>query len=84
VVAGAVAPGRQRRRDALVAHARRAGALVLGVASMLVCAGTIEAFVSPRRLPPATRLEIGLLTAAGLTLYFAFAGRKRSTATPGA
>jgi hypothetical protein len=49
--------------------------LIVGVASMLIVAGTIEAFVSPRRWPESVRLAIGLLTAVALVLYFASAGK---------
>jgi uncharacterized membrane protein SpoIIM required for sporulation len=81
IAAGALFPGRRRRRDVLVANARRAGTLILGVGSMLIVAGTIEAFVSPRRLPISAREAIGLLTAVALLLYFAGSGRRASAAT---
>ncbi len=80
IAAAIVYPGRMRRRDLIVANARRAGTLILGVASMLIVAGTIEAFVSPRRLPETARIAVGLLTAILLTLYFAIAGRGASRA----
>lgn len=75
IAAGVLYPGRLRRRDAIVANARRAGTLILGVASMLIVAGTIEAFISPRRLPASVRVAVGLFTAAMLILYFAGLGR---------
>ncbi len=75
VAAAFVYPGRMRRRDLIVANARRAGTLIAGVASMLVVAGTIEAFVSPRRLPASDRIAVGAVTAALLLLYFGWAGR---------
>jgi len=75
IAAGVLYPGRLRRRDAIAANARRAGTLFMGVASMLIVAGTIEAFISPRRLPASARIGVGLLTALGLLLYFAGAGR---------
>ena len=78
IAAAMVYPGRVRRRDLIVANARRAGTLILGVASMLVVAGTIEAFVSPRRLPESVRIAVGLFTAVVLICYFAYAGRRRS------
>jgi uncharacterized membrane protein SpoIIM required for sporulation len=74
IAAAVVFPGRLRRRDALVANARRAGTLIVGVASMLVVAGGIEAFVSPRRWAPEARIGVGLLTAAALLYYFAVQG----------
>ena len=44
---------------------------------MLIVAGTIEAFVSPRRWPESVRLAIGLVTAIALVLYFASSGMQR-------
>ncbi len=75
IAAAVVYPGRMRRRDLIVANARRAGTLILGVASMLIVAGTIEAFFSPLRLPASTRIAVGLFTAILLVLYFTGAGR---------
>ena len=76
LLAGAVfVPGRLSRADALRRNARRAGVLILGVASMLVVAGTIEAFFSPLRYPADLRLGFGLVTALFMILYFGFAGR---------
>lgn len=77
IAAAMVYPGRMRRRDLIVANARRAGTLIVGVASMLVVAGTIEAFVSPRRLPESVRIAVGLATAVILLYYFALAGRRK-------
>ena len=76
IAAGALYPGRRRRRDLIVANARRAGTLIIGVASMLVVAGTIEAFVSPRRLPESVRIAVGAFATIVLILYFASAGRQ--------
>jgi len=79
---GIVAPGRLRRTAALVRNARRAVTLVIGVAGMLVVAGTIEGFISPQRLPENVRFGIGGLTAVALGWYFFFCGRsstRRST-----
>jgi uncharacterized membrane protein SpoIIM required for sporulation len=75
ISAGILAPGRMRRRDAIVAAARRAGVLIAGVASMLLVAGTIEGFFSPLRLPASDRIAVGILTAVLLVLYFSLAGR---------
>lgn len=68
---GYLRPGRARRRDALVLAARRAATLVLGVALMLIVAGTIEGFVSPQRLSIPIRETIGAITALALLAYFA-------------
>jgi uncharacterized membrane protein SpoIIM required for sporulation len=75
ISAGILAPGRLRRRDAILANGKRAAVLFTGVASMLVVAGTIEGFFSPLRLPPNTRLAFGCVTAVALVLYFTLAGR---------
>ena len=77
LAAGIVKPGRIRRAEAFAANARRAGTLVLGVAALLVVAGTIEGFVSPQRLSPEVRLAIGALTGVALALYLGFGGRSR-------
>jgi uncharacterized membrane protein SpoIIM required for sporulation len=78
LAAGIVRPGRARRIDALTANAARALTLMLGVAGLLVIAGTIEGFVSPQRLSIDVRLSIGALTAVALTAYLAFAGREKN------
>lgn len=80
IAAGVLYPGRLRRRDAIAANARRAGTLFLGVASMLIVAGTIEGFISPQRWPPQARISIGVATALLLVWYFAFCGRRTATA----
>ena len=61
-------------------NARRAGVLMIGVAGLLVVAGTIEGFVSPQRTSELVRFGIGALTAALLTAYLGFAGRRAATA----
>jgi hypothetical protein len=48
---------------------------------MLVVAGTIEAFVSPRRLPVSVRIAIGLFTILVLVAYFTGAGRRDDAVT---
>ena len=73
-----LAPGRLRRSDALRENARRAGVLMIGVAGLLVIAGTIEGFITPQRTSEAFRFSVGALTAVSLFAYFTFAGRRRS------
>ena len=80
IAAGVLYPGRLRRRDAIAVNAKRAGTLIVGVASMLVVAGTIEGFISPQRWPPEVRIGIGAVTAVALLFYFGFAGRRRARA----
>ena len=60
-------PGQLRRGDALWIAARRAVSLALGIATLLIIAGTLEAFVSPSSLPDWVKLLIGAV--AGLLLY---------------
>ena len=76
LIAGAIImPGRRRRADALKSDARRAATLLLGVAALLVVAGTIEGFFSPLRTPVAAREAVGCVTAVLLAAYLGFAGR---------
>jgi uncharacterized membrane protein SpoIIM required for sporulation len=70
IAAGILTPGRLRRRDAIVRNARRAAVLIVGVASMLVVAGTIEGFFSPQKFSDDARLTFGGFTALALILYF--------------
>lgn len=72
---GVIAPGRMRRSDAVAAYTKRASVLVLGVAGMLVVAGTIEAFFTPLRTSIPERLAFGACTLVALIAYFGFAGR---------
>ncbi len=70
IAAAILAPGRLRRRDALKRNGRRAAILILGVASMLVVAGTIEGFFSPLKTPQDVRLMVGGITAVLMLIYF--------------
>jgi len=78
ISAGILAPGRLRRRDAIVLAGRRAGVLIAGVFAMLCVAGTIEGFFSPLRLPPGPRIAMGAITALALVLYFGLCGRPKA------
>ncbi|HEV2642487.1 MAG TPA: stage II sporulation protein M, partial [Candidatus Elarobacter sp.] len=80
---GYLRPGRARRGDALVVAARRAGTLVMGVALMLLVAGTIEGFITPQRLPIPVRGLIGAITAVGMLLYFLGSGVRRNPSPAG-
>ena len=80
---GYLRPGRARRSDALVAAARRAGTLVMGVALLLLVAGTIEGFITPQRLPIAVRGLIGAITAVALLLYLLGSGGSRTPSPAG-
>jgi uncharacterized membrane protein SpoIIM required for sporulation len=78
-----VNPGLLRRRDALVAAARRAVRIVFGCVPLLVIAGTIEGFVSPSGLPAWAKFGTGALTGLLLYAYLLGAGRRpEPTQTP--
>jgi uncharacterized membrane protein SpoIIM required for sporulation len=77
---GYLRPGRARRADALVAAARRAGTLIIGVTLMLCVAGLIEGFVSPQRFSIPVRGTIGAITGVALLLYLLGAGTRRAPA----
>jgi len=68
-------PGTLRRGDALAAAARRAVALAVGAATLLVIAGTLEAFVSPSSLPDAAKLAVGAVSGALLYSWLILAAR---------
>jgi uncharacterized membrane protein SpoIIM required for sporulation len=62
-----ISPGNRKRSDALVMATRRAFTLLLGLAPLLVIAGTIEGNISPSDAPLAVKVTIGLT--AGLLFY---------------
>jgi uncharacterized membrane protein SpoIIM required for sporulation len=72
-----VSPGNRGRGDALVIATRRAFTLVLGLAPLLVVAGTIEGNISPSDVPFGAKLLIGLSTGALLYSYLLLVGRPR-------
>ena len=61
-------PGDRRRGAALADEGRRAVALVMGAAAMLLVAGIIEGFVTGSALPTAVRIALG--TAVGGAFWF--------------
>jgi uncharacterized membrane protein SpoIIM required for sporulation len=71
-----VNPGLLRRRDALVAAARKAVRLVFGCVPLLILAGIIEGFVSPSALPAWAKVGLGVLTGVLLYGYLLIAGRR--------
>jgi uncharacterized membrane protein SpoIIM required for sporulation len=81
-----ISPGNHKRSDALVIATRRAFTLLLGLAPLLLIAGTIEGNLSPSDAPFAAKLVIGLSTGILLYSYLLFTAReprRRTTDQPG-
>jgi uncharacterized membrane protein SpoIIM required for sporulation len=72
-------PGDLSRADALKSRGKDAVRLMVGVAVLLVVAGTIEGFISPAPIHPAIKFSIGALTGLSLYSYLVFAGRDFDT-----
>jgi uncharacterized membrane protein SpoIIM required for sporulation len=77
-------PGRHSRFDALKLVAKQAGGLFAGCMPLLLVAGMIEGFISPRTdIPADTKFAISLATIACLILYL-FVPRKIGATSDGA
>ena len=73
-----ISPGNHRRSDALVIATRRAFILLLGLAPMLVIAGTIEGNISPSAAPFAVKVTIGLTVGLLFYSYLLLTGRRNA------
>jgi uncharacterized membrane protein SpoIIM required for sporulation len=70
-----IMPGNLTRADALKTRGMEAVRLMMGVAVLLVVAGTIEGFISPAPINPRIKYTIAALTGLALYSYLLFAGR---------
>jgi uncharacterized membrane protein SpoIIM required for sporulation len=73
-----ISPGNRKRSDALVIATRRAFTLLIGLAPLLVIAGTIEGNISPSEAPLAVKVTIGLTTGLLFYSYLVLSGRRRA------
>lgn len=74
----ALAPGARTRVAALRDAARRSLPVIAGAAAMLVVAAALEAFWSPRVLPPQAKFAVGAALWLGVVLWLGVAGRERA------
>jgi len=70
-----IMPGNLTRADALKTRGMEAVRLMMGVAVLLVVAGTIEGFISPAPIDPRIKYSIAVLTGLALYSYLLLAGR---------
>ena len=71
-----VLPGDLSRADALKSRGKDAVRLMMGVAVLLVVAGTIEGFISPAPIDPKIKYSIGAITGLAMYSYLLLAGRR--------
>jgi uncharacterized membrane protein SpoIIM required for sporulation len=71
-------PGDLSRADALKSRGKEAVRLMMGVAVLLVVAGTIEGFISPAPIPATIKFSIGAITGLALYSYLLLAGRAQT------
>ncbi|HEX7294292.1 MAG TPA: stage II sporulation protein M [Pyrinomonadaceae bacterium] len=73
-----VMPGDMTRADALKTRGMEAVRLMMGVAVLLVVAGTIEGFISPAPIDPRIKFSIAALTGVAMYSYLLLVGRDSS------
>jgi uncharacterized membrane protein SpoIIM required for sporulation len=71
-------PGETSRREAVREAGGEAVKLIMGVAAMLVVAGTIEGFFSPSLLPSPLKFSLAAALFTGLVAYLTLAGREEA------
>lgn len=71
-----IMPGNLTRADALKTRGMEAVRLMIGVALLLVVAGTIEGFISPAPIDPRIKYTVAVLTGAALYSYLLLVGRE--------
>ena len=71
-----IMPGDLTRADALRTRGMEAVRLMIGVALLLVVAGTIEGFASPAEIDPRIKYSIAAVTGLALYSYLLFVGRE--------
>ena len=74
-----IMPGNLSRTDALKTRGMEAVRLMVGVAVLLVVAGTIEGFISPAPIDPRIKYSIAALTGVALYSYLLLAGHDKLT-----
>ena len=77
-----IMPGNLTRADALKTRGMEAVRLMLGVAVLLVIAGTIEGFISPMPINPRIKYSIAALTGIALYSYLLLAGGEKKSKEP--
>lgn len=70
-----IAPGDRTRSTALTEEGRRAVAVVIGLMTMFLAAGTIEGFVTGSGLSPTARVTIGVVAWLAFVSYLVVRGR---------
>jgi uncharacterized membrane protein SpoIIM required for sporulation len=71
-----VAPGDRSRSDALAEQGRRMIVIVIGLATMFLCAGTIEGFITGSNLPAGVKVAIGFTAWLAYVAYLVVFGRR--------